>query len=95
MATLHREFWRQHPGLVWSNPEAGDEVRIRAGLVRPHFDRLLSIALEFGLDRVQQEWSVLLDEGTSETGRARATVERILANIEIAADALRQRQTGD
>jgi len=82
MATLRKEFWRQHPGLVWSNPEAGDEVRIRAALVRPRFDRLLSIALEFGLDRLRQEWSVLLDEGTSETKRARATVERILANIE-------------
>jgi len=82
MATLRKEFWRQHPGLVWSNPEAGDEVRIRAALVRPRFDRLLSIALEFGLDRLRQEWSVLLDEGTSETKRARGTVERILANIE-------------
>jgi len=82
MATLHREFWRQHGGLVWSNPEAGDEVRIRAALVRPRFDRLLGIALEFGLDRLRQEWNVLLEEGTSETRRVRATVERILANIE-------------
>jgi len=82
MATAHPEFWQKHPGLVWSNPEADDAVRIRAALLRPRFSRLLDIALEFGLERLQQEWAELHDEGTREAKRARASVERILRNIE-------------
>ena len=82
MATLHEEFWRKHPGLVWSNPEADDSVRIRAALMRPRFSRLLEIALEFGLERVRQEWAELLGDATLNTERLRGSVERILSNIE-------------
>jgi hypothetical protein len=82
MAALHCEFWRRHPGLVWSNAEADDAVRIRAALLRPQFDRLLDIALEFGLDRVEKEWFTLSAQSSSETARARNSVERILANIQ-------------
>ena len=76
------EFWRRHPGLVWSNPEADDGIYIRAALLRPRFTRLLDIALEFGLDRLRREWDWLQAEETPEVQRARASVERILTNIE-------------
>ena len=82
MVQTHKRLWRRHPGLVWSNPEASDAVRIRAALVRPRFDRLLAIALEFGTARVKAEWTELLDEQTDEVRRARESVTRILANIE-------------
>ena len=82
MAERHQEFWKKHPGLVWSNPEANDAIQIRATLLRPQFDRLLDIAGEFGLERLRLEWSILLDEHTSETSRAHDSVERILTNIE-------------
>jgi hypothetical protein len=78
----HREFWKKHPGLVWSNPDADDSVHIRAALLRPQFPRLLDVAVEFGLERVRQEWAVLVEENASPVQRARAPVERILANIE-------------
>lgn len=82
MARTHKRFWKRQPGLVWSNPKASDAVRIRAALLRPRFDRLLAIALEFGTARVKAEWAELLDEQTDEARRARASVRRILANIE-------------
>lgn len=76
------EFWRRHPGLIWSNPEAGDAIHIRAALLRPRFDRLLDIALEFGLDRLRHEWAVVRDEHIPGAERAADAVERILNNIE-------------
>jgi hypothetical protein len=82
MASLNREFWQRHPGLVWSNPDADDAVRIRTALLRPRFERLLDIALEFGLPRVQQEWMALLEDSTGDVKRVQHSVERILANIE-------------
>jgi len=82
MATPHRELWQKHRALVWSNPNAADAVWIRAALLRPQFERLLDIALEFGLERLRQEWAELLAENTPETCRAQPTVERILNNIE-------------
>jgi hypothetical protein len=82
MGTLHREFWQKHPGLVWSNPGVDDSVRIRAALMRPRFSLLLSIAVEFGLERLGQEWSELLGDSTLNTGRVRDPVERALTNIE-------------
>jgi hypothetical protein len=82
MAGTHKKFWKRHPGLVWCNPEASDAVRIRVALLRPRFDRLLAIALEFGTARVKAEWTELLDEKTDEVHRAGNSVRRILANIE-------------
>src|SRR5437016_3847106 len=64
VAERHQQFWQKHPGLVWSNPEADDGVHIHAALLRPRFDRLLDIAVEFGLDRLRLEWSTLLEENT-------------------------------
>jgi len=68
--------------MLWSNPNAGDSARIRAALLRPRFAQLLDIALEFGVERVRQEWAVLGADGTREFERARLPVERILRHIE-------------
>jgi hypothetical protein len=76
------EFWRKHPGLVWSNPEARDEVYIRAALLHPRFTQLLAIAMEFGVDRLRHEWVWLEGDETPELRRARHSVQRILSNIE-------------
>jgi hypothetical protein len=76
-------FWARFPGLVWSNPEADDSAHICAELLRPHFTTLLSIAMEFGLDRLKEEWEQLLSNGEpAKVKRARPLVERILHNIE-------------
>jgi len=75
-------FWEKFPGLVWSNPNASDAVQIRAALTRPHFEILLRVAQEFGLERLRTEWNVLIQEGTAETRRAAPIVKRILTNIE-------------
>ena len=40
------------------------------------------VALEFGLDRLRQEWNALQAGDTRETERARASVERIFLHIE-------------
>lgn len=74
-------FWKNHRGLVWSNPAADDATHIRAALVRPRFGLLLEIALEFGLDRLRGEWDALQIDPAHEVQRARPVVERILNNI--------------
>ena len=75
-------FWQKHRGLVWSNPDADDGTYIRAALLRPRFDRLLDIALEFGTQRLRREWAELQTDRTREVERAREPVERILKHIE-------------
>jgi hypothetical protein len=82
VSTSSSQFWQSRRGLIWSNPEAGDAAHIRAALLRPRFGQLLDIALEFGLERVHDEWAVLEREGTAEAERARRSVERILSHIE-------------
>ncbi len=77
----HARFWRRHPGLVWSAKNASDSVFLRAALLRPRFERLLDVAVEFGLERLRAEWKILADEGAPESRRAGAAVERILRNI--------------
>lgn len=77
-----KAFWEDHRGLVWSNPAADDLVHIRAALIRPRFSRLLDIAVEFGLQRLRNEWAELQTDDTREVARAREPVERILNNIE-------------
>jgi hypothetical protein len=82
VAECRKEFWQKHPGIVWSNPDADDAVRIRRALLRPKFDRLLDIALEFGIERLRCEWWILEQEDTPEARRAQSIVKRILANIQ-------------
>jgi excisionase family DNA binding protein len=55
-------FWKQFPGLVWSNSKASDTVMIRAILSRPKKERLEAVAREFGVKRLQREWSILRDD---------------------------------
>ena len=74
-------FWKQYPGLVWSNRQAGDDVRIRAALMRPLFPVLLDIAVRFGLERLEREWAILRNDPETDTRRAEPSVLRILANI--------------
>lgn len=80
--TAPNKFWDKHRGLVWSNPEASDSVHIRAALLRPRFQLLLEIAIEFGLERLRAEWKELETDNTREVARARAPVERILNHIQ-------------
>jgi hypothetical protein len=79
--SLHEAFWQRHPGLVWSNPDASDDVRIRAALLRPRFSEILDIASEFSIERLEREWGLLCDEDTPEARRAAGEVERILLNV--------------
>ena len=78
----NKEFWRRHTGLVWSNPQAEEAIYIRAALLHPLFTQLLAIALQFGLDRLKQEWQWLEGDETGEVNRARPCIERIFGNIE-------------
>ena len=81
-AIRRNEFWKKFPGLVWSNPEAGDAVMIRAALARPKTERLRQIVGEFGIERIQTEWGVLLDDPLKPYSAAHIAVcECILAHI--------------
>src|ERR1700730_9794490 len=59
LAIPNKTFWKKYPGLVWSNRQVGDDVRIRAALMKPSFPVLLDIAVTFGLERLEQEWAIL------------------------------------
>jgi len=50
--------------------------------MRPRFSLLLSIAVEFDLDRLRSEWAELVQDPLLNTARVRGPVERILANIQ-------------
>ena len=56
-------FWARYPGLVWSNCRADDLAYIFAALLKPHFDIILDICVEFGLEWVEAEWQALLLHG--------------------------------
>jgi hypothetical protein len=75
------DFWSQFSGLVWSNPTAGDSVRIRAALLKANFHVLLAIAVEFGCDRLIEEWNILQADPLTDTSGAARSVNRILKNI--------------
>jgi hypothetical protein len=69
------QFWKKHPGFVWSNRQAGDAV------MRPLFPVLLDIAVRFGVGRLEKEWAVLCADAAIDTRRVEKTVRRILGNI--------------
>jgi hypothetical protein len=75
-------FWQTHRGLVWSNPQADDSAHIQAALLRPRSSQVLDISVEFGRERVRQEWAVLEAERRPEVERARRPSERILRHLE-------------
>ena len=76
------DLWKKHPVLVWSNDQADDTVRIRAGLLECRFPLILDIASVFGLARLREEWAALLQTPDQEIRRATPFVERILRNLE-------------
>jgi len=82
MSTSADQFWKKHPGLVWSNPDADDSIHIRAALLKPRFGLLLDVALEFGLARLRQEWAELQGDDSGAVERARVSVARILNHLE-------------
>ncbi len=73
--------WAKYPGLVWSNRQAKDGVRIRTALARPRFDVLLDAALAFGPDRLEAEWQVLKEDALVDVRAVEPTVARIMGNI--------------
>lgn len=89
----NKEFWGAHGrvGLVWSNPDASDDVLIAAALLRqPNFHLLLDIASHFGLARLAKCWERLstgieqrqYPEELQQLKRAQPIVERCLAIME-------------
>jgi hypothetical protein len=95
MANPNKAFWDTHGrvGLVWSNPNASDDVLMAAALLKPNFHLLLDIAAHFGLDRLRVRWERLKEdiesrkypEEIKQLEGARPIVERCLANMEEAA----------
>lgn len=75
-------FSQKHPELVWSNSQAGEEVFLRAALLKPRFHTVLDACATFGLERVRTEWTELAAEDTPEARRAAPAVTRMLRNIE-------------
>jgi hypothetical protein len=93
MPNSNRDFWDAHGrvGLVWSNPDASDDVLISAALLRqPNFHLLLDIAAYFGLERLQENWQLLkhgievrqYPEEMLHLKQAKPIVERCLATME-------------
>lgn len=71
-----RERYRS---LVWSNPAADDSTFIRAALRSAKAVVLADFARDFGLARLQQEWTAIKD--TPAGRRLAGDVERILGHI--------------
>ena len=76
-------FSQRHPELVWSNSKAGEEVYLRAALLKPRYHTILDACVGFGLERVRAEWAALAAEDTLEARRAAPAVTRMLRNIEL------------
>ena len=81
MSDRRDSFWKDFPGLVWSNSKASDSVMIGAALTRPRFHEILAICEEFGLDRVSEEWKVLRAEGIPASHEA--MVNSMLENLTV------------
>lgn len=93
MPNQDREFWDAHGrvGLVWSNPDASDDVLIAAALLKqPSFHLLLDIASHFGFTRLAEKWEKLkggieerqYPEEIQKLKRAQPIVERCLKIME-------------
>ena len=74
-------FKQKYRQLVWSNPDAPAEVFVRQALLKPDFSVLLDAATEFGLAFVDEQWAVLVAEGSKEAVRALPATGRTLRNI--------------
>jgi transcriptional regulator with XRE-family HTH domain len=74
-------FRQRYASLAWSNPNATDATLIRRALLRPGLQVLLDAALEFGVERLSQEWAALKAEDSAESRQAAPITERLLAHI--------------
>lgn len=80
-----RDFWQSHRGvsLVWSNPDASDDVMIRNALLKPSFHLLLDIAVHLGFDELVSIWEELAHEiECSEWPEERECLERVRPTVE-------------
>ena len=80
LTTNPAEFRAKHRALVWSNTTASDDILIRRTLVRPEFDRMVDAVAAFGLEKIELEWQILLDDNDPDARRARSITERLLRN---------------
>jgi hypothetical protein len=77
------EFWKQFPGLVWSNRHADNTVMIRASLVRPRLHILRAVASKFEMERLRQEWKILCESPLMNLSKGHREVStEYLAQIE-------------
>ena len=74
-------FKQKYRQLAWSNPDASAAVFVRQALLKPDFSVLLDAATEFGLAFLDEQWAVLLAEGSKEAVRALPATGRTLRNI--------------
>jgi hypothetical protein len=73
--------------LVWSNPAgASDDAYLLAALRRGNFVELLDFAAIMGLERVRAAWTTLQAAEPAAARLAGMAVERILRNLQTAAD---------
>jgi hypothetical protein len=79
--TEPQSFQTKYSALAWSNPNASESLLIRRALLKPEFRVLLDAALEFGVTRLNNEWSQVMAETSPEALRARPVTERILGHI--------------
>jgi len=80
--SLKTSLNQRHPGLVWSNSKASQEIYIRKALLNPRFGQLLKLAKEFGLKALKDEWTNLAAQFPGEAQRVEMEVVRILRNME-------------
>lgn len=71
-------FRAKHRALVWSNAAASDEIWMRRALVKPSLDTLVDAVGAFGLDRLEEQWHLLLAADDPEARKARPFTERLL-----------------
>ena len=58
-------FWKNYPGIVWSNPNASDSVMIANTLLQEKQHVIIAIANHFGAATLQKEWENLKREASA------------------------------
>lgn len=68
-------------GLAWSNPSISDDTLIRKALTTGRFSVILQACLDYGLERVRQQWSRVLQHPELTSPKLRWLTGDILDNI--------------
>lgn len=68
-------------GLVWSNQDVSDDVLIRKALVTGRFSLILQACLDYGIERVREQWDVVLQDPELTSPMIRSLTGDILDNI--------------